>query len=99
MSVPRLARLIKLAFIFYFLEAGAFLVMSPFSRFWVSRVVVRSPHALREILVSPYFRGFIAGIGLLHIVFALRELEGWRRSGPEEEAPAGERSLTGLRER
>lgn len=76
-------RLAHLVFIFYFLEAGAFLLLSPWSRFWVSRVVLLSPRSLQGFLGSPYFRGFVAGLGLLHLIFAVRELERWRRAEPE----------------
>lgn len=80
MPLRRLGRLAHLVFIFYFLEAGAFLLMSPWSRFWTTRVVLRSPHRVQALLGSPYFRGFVAGLGLLHLIFAIRELERWRRA-------------------
>jgi hypothetical protein len=82
-SIRRLGRLAHLVFIFYFLEAGAFLVMSPWSRFWTARVVLLSPRRFQILLSSPYFRGFVAGLGLLHLIFAVRELERWRRAESE----------------
>ena len=78
MSLPRAARVLKLLEVFYLLEAGAFLFMAPWSRLWVERVVSRSPLAAQPMLHSAYFRGFIAGIGLLHVFFALRELNVFR---------------------
>jgi hypothetical protein len=82
------ARLLKLMEIVYLLETGAFLSLAPWSRLWVDRVVSRSPAALQQALHSPYLRGFIAGLGLLHIFFALRELTAFRFSGPIPLPPA-----------
>ncbi len=79
MATSRAARALKLLLIFYFLEAGAFLVMSPWSRFWLDRVVSPSPRALQAWLMSPYFRGFITGLGFLHLLVAVLDLEAWRR--------------------
>lgn len=83
MPLRRLGRLLHLVFIFYFLEAGAFLVLSPWSRFWTARLVLRSPRGLQPFLASPYFRGFVFGLGLLHLIFAVRELEAWRKAESE----------------
>jgi hypothetical protein len=78
---PWASKLAKLLEVFYLLEAGAFLLMAPWSRLWVERVVSRSPHDLQGMLHSPYFRGFIAGIGMLHIFCGLRELSLFRAPG------------------
>ena len=74
MGNPRSWRVIRMLEVFYLLEAGAFLLLAPWSHLWVQRVVSRSPLSFQPVLVSPYFRGFIAGLGILHIFFALREL-------------------------
>lgn len=73
------SRLLRALFILYVLEAGAFLSLAPWSRLWSLRVVGRSPAAVRDLLVSPYFRSFLVGIGLLHIWAAVSEIEAWRR--------------------
>jgi hypothetical protein len=70
-------------FLVYVLEAGAFLLMSPWSRFWERRVASRSPVALQPALYSPYFRGFVSGVGLLHLFAAVRQVEAWRRKKEE----------------
>ena len=74
MTAGRSIRLVKLMEIVYLLEAGAFLSLAPWSRLWADRVVTRSPALLQHFLGSPYFRGFIAGLGLLHMLLALRDL-------------------------
>ncbi len=63
----------------YMLEAGAFLVVSPFRRFWIQRVVNPSPVALQGLLLSPHFRSLLVGIGVLHLLAAMTQIERWRR--------------------
>jgi hypothetical protein len=74
MAAARSGRLLQLLFGFYFLEAGLFLVLAPWSRLWTVRVVVPAPASLEPLLASPAFRGFVAGIGLLHLALAVRDL-------------------------
>ncbi len=81
MAPARSGRLLQLLFGLYFLEAGLLLVVAPWSRLWTYRVVLPSPASLEPLLVSPSFRGFVAGIGVLHLVLAARELLG-RKAEP-----------------
>jgi len=86
------SRFLQLLEIIYYLETGAFLVLSPWSRLWVERVVSRSPIPLQTLLVSPYFRGLVAGIGVLHLVFALRQVAVYRLPAPVGALPEPERT-------
>jgi hypothetical protein len=72
-------RLLRALFVVYAFEAGAFLTLAPWSRFWSARVVGRSPEIARGFLSSPFFRSFLLGIGLLHLWAATAEIEAWRR--------------------
>ncbi len=82
MSESRSSRALQVVLGFYFLEAGLFLVLAPWSRLWMHRVVVPAPSSLEPLLASTSFRGFVAGLGVLHVVLASRELLG-RRGRPE----------------
>lgn len=74
------SKLLRFLFVVYYAEAGALLTLAPWSRFWMRRVVLRSPEAFQPLLASPYFRSLIVGIGVLHLWIAIRDLETWRRS-------------------
>lgn len=76
MASARSGRVLQLVLGFYFLEVGLFLVLAPWSRLWSHRVVLPSPASLEPLLASPSFRGFVAGLGILHLAFAVRELLG-----------------------
>jgi hypothetical protein len=83
-------RALRILFIVYLLEAGAFLCMAPWSRFWDQRIVNRSPAFWATLLHSPFARGFITGLGLIHIFVAIRDLELWRREYSQVEEPPAE---------
>ena len=74
MPESRSGRLVHVLLGFYFLEAGLLLVLAPWSRLWSQRVVIPSPAAFQPLLASPSFRGFVAGLGILHLAVAAREL-------------------------
>lgn len=79
MPTTRSTRAARLLLAVYLLEAGTFLIVSPLSRHWIERVAVRAPRRTQAVLGSPYFRGFVFGLGVLHVAAALLEIERWRR--------------------
>ena len=86
------SRLLRALFVLYALEAGAFLTLAPWGRYWTARVVGRSPERTRPFLESPYFRSFLLGLGLLHLWAATSEIEAWRRESREPRSDAPESS-------
>lgn len=64
----------RLAFIAYFLEAGVVLIVAPWSTFWdrnyFSAII---PHA-QPMLLSPYVRGALSGVGVLTFGVGLVDL-------------------------
>ena len=78
MSESRSSRALQVVLGFYFLEAGLFLILAPWSRLWIHRVVLPAPVSFEPLLMSNSFRGFVAGLGVLHLILASRELLGWR---------------------
>lgn len=60
----------------YFLEAGLLLLVAPWTVFWEHNTfVVRWP-AFAAILLSPWFRGAMSGVGVVTIGAALLDLLG-----------------------
>jgi len=92
-SSTRSSRVLRIVLVVYFLEAGAFLVMAPWGRYWTERIVARSPVLFQNLLVSGYLRGLLFGIGLLHIAVAVREIEAWRREAVAKELATEQRSV------
>lgn len=84
------SKLLRFLTILYFAEAGAFLALAPWSLFWLRRIVARSPSVFHPLLLSPYFRSFLVGLGLLHLWVAVRDLEAWRKGLARPRAATGE---------
>ncbi len=84
------SKVLRFLTILYFAEAGAFLTLSPWSLFWLRRIVARSPTITQPLLASPFFRSFLVGLGLLHLGIAIRDLEAWRKSSLRHAAAAGD---------
>jgi hypothetical protein len=64
----------RLIFIAYFLEVGIVLVVAPWSTFWDRNYFTSLiPHA-DTVLLSPYLRGAISGLGALTFGFGLIDL-------------------------
>jgi hypothetical protein len=74
------SKILRFLTIVYLAEAGAFLSIAPWSLFWIRRIVARSPAFVQPLLLSPYFRSFLVGLGVIHLVIAFRDVEAWRKA-------------------
>ncbi|MFI5181109.1 MAG: hypothetical protein ACHQPI_06945 [Thermoanaerobaculia bacterium] len=84
------SKILRFLAIVYFAEAGTFLALAPWSLFWIRRIVARSPALVQPLLLSPYFRSFLVGLGILHLWIAFGDLEAWRKtSWPRAREAAG----------
>ena len=54
------------------LEVGIFLFVAPWSSLWTGYLQLGYDPAWRSILMSPFVRGAISGLGLLNLWFAFR---------------------------
>jgi hypothetical protein len=87
------SKIIRFLTIVYFAEAGAFLALAPWSLFWIRRIVARSPALVQPLFLSPYFRSFLVGLGILHLWIAIGDLEAWRKAAwPRPREAAGRSS-------
>ena len=53
-----------LVYVLYCLEAGAFLVVAPWSRLWEHNYFLETVPSLMAIAVHPALRGLVSGLGL-----------------------------------
>ena len=73
----RVETLLRALFIFYCAEAGAFLVIAPWSGLWDRTVFALPSHFLQALYLHPVFRGGFSGLGLIHILWGAHDLEAW----------------------
>jgi hypothetical protein len=72
-------RLLRVLLILVWLELGMLLVLVPWSSFWETNYFLNRFPVLIPILLNPYIRGAISGLGILD---ALLALEAFRRRRP-----------------
>jgi hypothetical protein len=61
-------------FALYCLEAGLFFLIVPWTVIWTVNPLLHSNLAVGAIADNPFVRGFISGVGLLHLIIGVRDL-------------------------
>lgn len=66
----------SLAFFFalYCLEAGLFFLIVPWTVIWTLNPLLHSNMAIGFWADNPFVRGFVSGVGLLHLIVGIRDL-------------------------
>lgn len=66
------------------LMVGATLVLAPWTSLWENHPALATSSMLREVLLAPWFRGAVTGLGLVNLVAAAIDLTHLIfRRGPE----------------
>lgn len=65
---------LPLFFALYCLEAGLFFTVVPWTSIWTLNALLHSSTAVAMWADNPFVRGFVSGIGLLHLLVGMREL-------------------------
>ena len=56
------------------LEAGLFFTVVPWTRIWTMNSLLNDVPMIAAWADNPFVRGFVSGIGMLHLIFGVREL-------------------------
>lgn len=72
----RLGGLITFLFILYCVTAGMFLVFAPWGPLWERVLTPASAGLAADLLSLPVVRAAASGFGLVHLIWALNDLEG-----------------------
>jgi hypothetical protein len=67
MSVP-------LFFALYCLEAGLFFTVVPWTRIWTLNSLLHQHMAIGLWADNPFVRGFVSGVGVIHIIIGVRDI-------------------------
>lgn len=78
---------IPLFFALYCLEAGLFFAIVPWTVIWTLNPLLHSSVAIGVIADNPFVRGFVSGIGLLHLIVGVRDLMAMARERRRSSEP------------
>lgn len=65
---------LPLFFALYCLEAGLFFTVVPWTRVWTLNTILHSTASMALWADNPFVRGFVSGVGVLHLIVGAREL-------------------------
>jgi len=71
---------LPLFFALYCLEAGLFFTVVPWTRIWTTNSLLHDYAAIAVFADNTFVRGFVSGIGMLHLILGVRELTRVMRS-------------------
>lgn len=77
-----------LFFSLYCLEAGLFFLIVPWTRFWAANPLVQWLDASGVMMLSPWVRGFVSGVGAIHLILGAREMVTMLRWHRERHKPS-----------
>jgi hypothetical protein len=68
----------------YLLEAGVFFTIVPWTRIWTLNPLLHHHVELAAFADNPFVRGFVSGVGVIHIMIGVRDIMAMRRNSREE---------------
>lgn len=78
---------LPLFFALYCLEAGLFFTVVPWTSIWTGNSLLHSSTLLTFWADNNFVRGFVSGIGMLHLILGVRELSRVLRARRRSSAP------------
>jgi hypothetical protein len=65
---------LALFFALYCLEAGLFFTIVPWTRVWTMNPLLQQSLAVAVFANNPFFRGFVSGFGVIHIIIGINDI-------------------------
>lgn len=78
----RLESFLRVLFVLYCLEAGLFLVVTPWTPGWDRLFALLGDGLLRAVTADVWGRASVSGFGLVHLVWASHDLDLFLHRGP-----------------
>jgi len=80
-SCSKLARIWSYLYIAYWLEVGCCLILFPWYNFWENNYILNLCPSLRPIMVNPFLKGAVLGLGIVNLLIGFQEIVQLRK-GP-----------------
>jgi len=73
-SQPVIPRLLKIIYILYLIEAGVFLLLLPWMRFWDTNYLTYLYPQILPVITNPFFKGAVLGLGIVNLMTGIDEI-------------------------
>jgi hypothetical protein len=77
---------IPLFFALYCLEAGVFFMIVPWTRVWTINPFLHDNLSVALWADNPFIRGFVSGLGVVHLIIGIRDIIGISRARREAQS-------------
>jgi len=77
--------IVKIISIVYALEAGAFLLWIPWQNVWGNNYLLYLYPQFRPLVIDPFFKGAVLGLGIANIMIGLYEIAHFRNLQHQKE--------------
>jgi hypothetical protein len=74
---------LQLFFALYCVEAGFVFLAAPWTRLWTSNPLLHHSERLVFLVDSPWIRGLVSGVGLVHLIIGIRDIRRLSRARSE----------------
>lgn len=69
-----IARLFKIIYILYSIEAGVFLLWLPWTSFWDTNYLTYLYPQILPVITNPFFKGAVLGLGIVNLMIGIHEI-------------------------
>jgi hypothetical protein len=76
---PWQSTLLRIVYIVYSLEVGMFLIFLPWQSFWESNYFLFRFPDLHPIMLNPFLKGAISGLGIVNLLIGFDEILRFRK--------------------
>ena len=73
-NTPAVARLLKIIYILYSVEAGIFLIWLPWMSFWDTNYLTYYYPQILPVITNPFFKGAVMGLGIVNLMIGIYEV-------------------------
>ena len=73
-NIQPLARLLKIIYILYSIEAGMFLLLLPWMSFWDTNYLTYLYPQILPVITNPFFKGAVLGLGIVNLMTGINEI-------------------------
>lgn len=75
----QIARLLKIIYILYSIEAGVFLLWLPWTSFWDTNYLTYLYPRILPFITNPFFKGAVLGLGIVNLMIGIYEVVHFKR--------------------